>query len=100
MKRCASGWVLLLAALSLAYLQILRNGRAIADEIAELRVQVRDGATGQLVHARIYLVDNKGGRWAPEGAIKYDKQEEHHFITTGSFQLKVLAGRYSLAAER
>ncbi len=100
MKRYGSGWVFFLALLSLAFLQILGDSRAIAEDKAELRVEVHDGATGQLVHARIYLVDDKGARWTPEGAIKYDKKEEHHFITTGSFQLKVPPGRYSLAAER
>jgi hypothetical protein len=100
MKAHAGGWAFLLGALWLASLQILADRPASVETTAELRVQVREQVTGQLVPARIYLVDDKGVRWAPEGAIKYDKSEEHHFITVGSFQLKLPAGRYSLAIER
>jgi hypothetical protein len=63
-------------------------------------MELHDRMNGKLIPARIYLVDSEGVQWAPENAIKYDKNQEHHFITAGSFQLKLPPGRYSLAAER
>jgi len=66
----------------------------------ELQVEIRDQSSGQLVPARLYLEDDKGNRWTPEGVIRYDKEQEHHFISSGSFTISLPPGRYSLTAER
>jgi hypothetical protein len=67
---------------------------------AELKVEIRDEATRQVVPARLYLKDDKGNPWSPEGLVKYDKGPEHHFISSGSFAISLPAGRYQLTAER
>jgi hypothetical protein len=67
---------------------------------AELHVEIRDQATQQVVPARLYLEDDKGTRWIPEGAVRYDKGPEHHFISSGSFTISLPPGRYRLTAER
>jgi hypothetical protein len=100
MKPYLCGRVVPLVALLLASPQFVKDSRLRADPASELRMELHDRATGELIPARIYLVDSKGAQWAPEGAIKYDKNQEHHFIASGRFQLKLPPGRYSLAAER
>jgi hypothetical protein len=70
------------------------------DVLSTLRVEVRDQDTERLVPARLYLADEKGKRWAPPGMITYDKGEEHHFISPGSFTIRLPAGKYTLIAER
>jgi hypothetical protein len=70
------------------------------DALSTLQVEVRDQDTGRLVPARLYLTDEKGKRWAPPGMITYDKREEHHFISPGSFTIQLPSGNYTLFAER
>jgi hypothetical protein len=68
--------------------------------LSQLRVEVRDQADGPLIPARIYLMDDKGAHWAADGLITYVKGREHHFVSPGSFQIKLPAGKYTLRVER
>ena len=65
-----------------------------------LHVEVRDAGNRQRVAARCYLTDESGKPWTPAGAFTYDKRQEHHFITQGTFDLAVPPGRYLLRVER
>jgi acetyl esterase/lipase len=65
-----------------------------------LQVEIRDAASHQMVPARIYLLDQNGTLQVPTGAITYQKYNEHHFISQGSFQIGLPPGNYSLAVER
>jgi hypothetical protein len=67
---------------------------------AELQVEIQDETTRHLVPARLYLEDDKGTPWSPEGVVKYDKEREHHFISSGRFIISLPSGRYRLTAER
>src|SRR5262245_32919894 len=67
---------------------------------AELQVEIQDETTRKTVPARLYLEDDKGTHWCPEGVVKYDKGREHHFISSGSFAINLPFGRYQLTAER
>ena len=68
--------------------------------LSQLRVEVRDQADGPLIPARIYLMDDKGAHWTADGLITYVKGREHHFVSPGSFQIKLPAGKYTLRVER
>jgi hypothetical protein len=72
----------------------------MGDATDQLEVEIQDQATGEPVSARLYLVDDKGTRWTPPGAISYDKNQEHHFIASGSFTINLSPGKYTLTAER
>ena len=65
-----------------------------------LTVEIRDLKTRGIIPARVYLTDAAGKLWAPDGAIKYDKNQEHHFISSGNFQIDLPSGKYTLACER
>jgi len=65
-----------------------------------LRVEIRDSQTAKTIPARVYLTDHAGKLWTPAGAIIYDKREEHHFISTGSFEIDLPPGHYTLTSER
>jgi hypothetical protein len=65
-----------------------------------LHVEVRDAARRQRVAARCYLTDENGKPWTPAGAFSYDKRQEHHFITQGTFDIAVPPGPYLLRVER
>lgn len=66
-----------------------------------LRVEARDGATNASVPARYYLTDWTGTPQNPKGAIVYDKEPEHHFVTADQgFELSLPPGRYQLVTER
>jgi len=67
---------------------------------ARLHVEVLDRETGKVIPARFYLTDATGKNWAPAGAITYDKNDEHNFISSGAFSIDLPAGRYSLICER
>ena len=68
--------------------------------LSQLRVEVRDQADGPLIPGRIYLMDDKGAHWTADGLITYVKGREHHFVSPGSFQIKLPAGKYTLRVER
>ncbi|HEX2520641.1 MAG TPA: hypothetical protein VHP35_00850, partial [Terriglobia bacterium] len=68
--------------------------------IASLRVEVRDAGNHQPVPARCYLTDESGKPWDPAAAFTYEKRQEHHFITQGTFEIAVPPGRYFLRVER
>jgi hypothetical protein len=65
-----------------------------------LRVEVQDAGNRQRVAARCYLTDGSGKPWNPAGAFTYDKRQEHHFISQGTFDIAVPPGRYLLRVER
>jgi hypothetical protein len=65
-----------------------------------LRVEVQDAGKRQRVAARCYLTDESAKPWNPAGAFTYDKRQEHHFITQGTFDIAVPPGRYLLRVER
>jgi hypothetical protein len=65
-----------------------------------LHVEVRDAGRRQRVAARCYLTDENGKPWTPAGAFTYDKRQEHHFITQGTFDIAAPPGRYLLRVER
>ena len=69
-------------------------------DAGRVRVETRDRATGQLVAARVYPTDLTGAPRTPPDAIAYDKRDEHHFVATGSFELKLPSGGYRLVVER
>jgi hypothetical protein len=71
-----------------------------AQESPNLRVTVRDQKTGLPVAARLYLTDSKGAFFAPPAAITYERNQERHFISRGSFELRLSPGMYKLLAER
>ena len=68
--------------------------------IGSLHVEVRDAGNRQRVAARCYLTDESGKPWTPAAAFTYDKRQEHHFITQGTFDIAVPPGRYLLRVER
>ncbi len=49
---------------------------------------------------RFYLDDSNGKSWAPDGAIRYVRGEEKHFVVKNGFEIHVPAGSYTLIAER
>jgi hypothetical protein len=49
---------------------------------------------------RFYLDDSSGKSWAPDGAIRYARGNEKHFIVKSRFDLQLPAGAYTLIAER
>jgi len=49
---------------------------------------------------RFYLDDSNGQLWAPDGAIRYARGDEKHFVVKGGFEMPLLAGAYTLIAER
>jgi len=65
-----------------------------------LHVQVRDSRSRQLVAARCYLTDESGKPWSPADAFTYNKRQEHHFISQGTFAAALPPGRYLLRVER
>jgi hypothetical protein len=65
-----------------------------------LRVDVRDPVNDHVVPSRFYLTDSAGASRTPIGVIAYDKRDEHHFVTDGSFETALPAGRYRLVVER
>ncbi len=65
-----------------------------------LHVDVHDFDTDATVPARFYLTDSAGASRTPAGVIRYDKRDEHHFVTDGSFETELPAGRYRLVVER
>ncbi|MGH8247262.1 MAG: CehA/McbA family metallohydrolase, partial [Gammaproteobacteria bacterium] len=71
-----------------------------AQESTNVRVTVRERKTGLPVPARVYLTDGKGAFLAPPGAITYEKYLERHFVSRGSFELRLTPGIYRLIAER
>jgi len=88
-------------AIGISGLATLPEGSAAAQTaLSELRVEVRDQARGELIPGRIYLTDDKGVHWAPDGLIAYVKGREHHFVSRGSFQIKLPPGKYTLRVER
>jgi hypothetical protein len=74
--------------------------RSPSDPLSKLQVHIRDEQTGQPLPTRVYLVDSAGKHWNPEGAITYVKHQEHHFISPGSFEIKLPPGGYSMTVER
>ena len=68
--------------------------------VGSLHVEVRDTGSRQRVAARCYLTDENGKPWTPAGAFTYDKRQEHHFITQGTFDIAAPPGRYLLRVER
>ena len=68
--------------------------------ISLLHTEVRDAGNRQRVAARCYLTDESGKPWTPAAAFTYDKRQEHHFITQGTFDIAVPPGRYLLRVER
>ena len=88
-------------AVALLVFAALRSPKALrAASPAKLRVEVRDRGSGKVIPARFYLTDAAGKHWAPTGAITYDKNDEHHFISSGPFSIDLPAGRYTLTCER
>jgi len=88
-------------AIGISGLATLPEGSAAAQTaLSELRVEVRDQAGGELIPGRIYLTDDKGVHWAPDGLIAYVKGRERHFVSRGSFQIKLPPGKYTLRVER
>ena len=71
-----------------------------AQESPNLRVTVRDQKTGLPVPARLYLTDSKGAFFSPPGAITYERNQERHFISRGSFELRLAPSISKLLAER
>ena len=69
-------------------------------EPGRLRVEIRERASGATIPARVYLTDGQGKLHAPPDAIAYNRHEEHHFISNGTFSLSLPAGSYSLSVER
>ena len=68
--------------------------------LSQLQIEVRDQDDGPPIPARIYLTDDKGVPWAADGLITYVKGREHHFVSPGSFQIKLPPGKYTLRVER
>jgi hypothetical protein len=64
-----------------------------------LHIEVRD-AGNRRVAARCYLTDESGNPWTPAGTFTYEKRQEHHFITQGTFDIAAPPGRYLLRVER
>ena len=87
------------AVIALLVLAALVGPKALrAASPAKLRVE--DRQTGKVIPARFYLADAAGKNWAPAGAITYNKNDEHNFISSGPFSIDLPAGRYSLTCER
>ncbi len=86
--------------MSLRFLLLLSLTCLWAQKSPNLRVTVREQKTGLPVPARLYLTDSKGAVYAPAGAIKYEKNQERHFISRGSFELRLSPGIYKVLAER
>lgn len=73
----------------------------ISRGLATLKVTARDAISGSPVPVRFYLTDPAGAYYFPEKTIAYDKNDEHHFVApSGSFQVELPAGPYTLVAER
>lgn len=68
--------------------------------VGSLHVEVQDAGNRKEVAARCYLTDDSGKPWTPAGAFTYDKRQEHHFITQGTFDIAVPPGRYLFRVER
>ncbi|MEW5977328.1 MAG: CehA/McbA family metallohydrolase [Acidobacteriota bacterium] len=81
---------------STAHLSLLAQTAASA----ELEVEVHDKATNRMTPSRVYLLDDQGTLQVPEGAVSYEKYQEHHFVTRGHFRLALSPGRYRLRVER
>src|SRR4030095_5020314 len=68
--------------------------------VGSLHVEVQDAGNRKEVAARCYLTDDSGKPWTPASAFTYDKRQEHHFITQGTFDIAVPPGRYLFRVER
>jgi hypothetical protein len=79
------GTLFLLTAGGLVLLAAGAQAQHSGSEAASLHVEVRDAGNRQRVAARCYLTDESGKPWTPAGAFTYDKRQEHHFITQGTF---------------
>ena len=90
----------LVALLAVASLWLAASAPQARQGAACLRVDVRDPVTDHVVPSRFYLTDSAGAPHTPTGAIAYDKRDEHHFVTDGSFETALSAGRYHLVVER
>ena len=86
----------LVALLAIASLWLPASAPQARQAAACLRVDVRDPVTDRVVPSRFYLTDSAGTTHTPTGAIAYDKRDEHHFVTDGSFETALSAGRYRL----
>jgi hypothetical protein len=74
--------------------------QSLTNPFSGLQVHIRDKQTGQSLPARVYLMDSAGKHWNPDGAMTYVKHQEHHFISPGSFEIKLPPGKYSMTVER
>jgi hypothetical protein len=90
----------LVALLAIASLWLAASAPQARQGAACLRVEARDLDTDRVVPARFYLTDSTGAPRTPTGVIVYDKRDEHHFVTGGSFETALPAGRYRLVVER
>jgi hypothetical protein len=87
-------------ALTLCAVSFLGFNQKTDSQTGRLKIEILDARSGAPAAARAYLVDESGASFYPADAIRYDKNAEHHFIVSGSAQLTLPGGRYTLRIER